>query len=228
MATEAEKVIIGGLLSALALSIPVFLFHVAPQFPGSFTGFLFGVVATALFLLLLFYSLVKRQPWIKERLKKVFPLSTLLSFHVYAGTIGALLAIIHSGHKFQSPLGIALIILMLTVVATGFVGRYYLVQIGRELGDQQRELSILRNRYDSLVLVASGLENQAVVDPSGLSLGHLINAISDLEFSITAREMLRKAFGRWLMVHIACAIVLYAALALHIWSAIYYGLRWIQ
>ena len=53
MATEAEKVIVGGLLSALALSIPVFLFHVAPQFPGSFTGFLFGVVATALFLLLL-------------------------------------------------------------------------------------------------------------------------------------------------------------------------------
>lgn len=226
--TEVEKVIVGGLLSALALIVPVFLFHVVPQFPGSLTGSIFGIVAAALFLLLLFYSVVKRQPWIKEHLKKFLPLSTILSFHVYAGTIGALLGIIHSGHKFQSPLGIALVILTLTVVATGFIGRYYLAQIGLELRDQQKELAILRNRYDSLALAASSLENQAVVDPSGISLGRLIGAISDLEFSITAREMLKKAFRRWIVVHIAAAIVMYTVLALHIWGSIYYGLRWIQ
>ncbi|MCL9682874.1 iron reductase [Legionella maioricensis] len=228
MATEAEKVIVGGLLSALALMVPVFLFHVAPQFPGSFTGFLFGFTATALFVLLLLYSLIKRQPWIRERLKAFLPLSTVLSFHVYAGTIGALLGLIHSGHKFQSPLGITLIVLMLTVVATGFVGRYYLAQIGLELSEKQKKLTLLRDRYDSLVRAASNLENQAVVDPSGLSLSHLIGALSDLEFSITAQELLRKAFGRWLVVHIATAITLYAALAFHIWSSIYYGLRWLQ
>lgn len=228
MATEAEKIIVGGLLSVLALMVPVFLFHVAPQFPGSFTGFLFGVAAATLFVLLLFYSLVKRQPWIRARFKNVLSLSTILSFHVYAGTIGALLGIIHSGHKFQSPLGIALIILMLTVVATGFVGRYYQAQIGLELSDKQKELLILRNRYDSLVRSAHNLENQAVVDPSGISLSHLLGAISDLEFSITAQDLLKKAFGRWLVVHIASAIALYAALAVHIWSSIYYGLRWIS
>jgi hypothetical protein len=226
--TEVEKVIIGGLLSVLALIVPIFLFHVAPQFPGSLTGSIFGIVAATLFLLLLFYSVVKRQPWVKEHLKKFFPLSTILSFHVYAGTIGALLGIIHSGHKFQSPLGIALVILMLMVVATGFVGRYYLAQIGVELRDQQKELAILRNRYDSLALAASSLENQTVVDPSGISLRRLIGAISDLEFSITEREMLKKAFGRWIVVHIATAIAMYAVLALHIWSSIYYGLRWLQ
>lgn len=226
--SEVEKVIIGGLLSALVLIVPGFLFHVAPQFPGSLIGSLFGIAATVLFLLLLLYSVFKRIPWIKERFKKCLPLGTLLSFHVYAGTIGALLGIIHSGHKFQSLLGIALIILMLIVVATGFIGRYYLAQIGLELRDQQRELALLRNRYDSLVLAASNLENQTVVDPSGLSLGHLIGAISDLEFSISAREMLKKAFGRWVVLHIAAAIAMYVVLALHIWSSIYFGLRWIQ
>lgn len=226
--TEIEKVIIGGLVSVIALVVPMFLFHVAPQFPGSFIGSLFGIVAAILFLLLLSYSAAKRQPWIKEHLTKFFSLSTILSFHVYAGAIGALLGIIHSGHKFQSPLGIALIILMLLVVASGFVGRYYLAQIGLELRDQQKELTILRNRYDSLVLAAGNLEDQAVVDPSGISLGHLIGAISDLEFSIASREMLKKAFWRWLILHIAAAIAMYAVLTLHIWSSVYYGLRWIQ
>lgn len=226
--SEVEKVIIGGLLSVLVLIVPLFLFHVAPQFPGSLIGSMFGIAAAALFLLLLFYSIVKRQPWIKERFTKFLPLNTILSFHVYAGTIGALLGIIHTGHKFQSPIGIALVIVMLLVVATGFVGRYYLAQIGLDLRDQQKELSVLRNRYDSLVLTASNLENQIVVDPSGISLNHLIVAISDLEFSIAAREMLKKVFGRWLILHIVTAIIMYVILALHIWSSIYYGLRWIQ
>lgn len=226
--SEIEKVILGGLLSALALTVLAFFFHVDPQFAGSLTGTLIGIAATVLFLALLFYSLVKRVPWVKERLNKSLTLTRALSFHVYAGLIGALLGIIHSGHKFQSPIGTALIILMLIVVVTGFIGRYYLAQIGVELHDQQRELSILRNRYDSLVMTASNLQDQAVVDPSGISIDHLLGAISDLEFSITAREMLKITFGRWLIVHIATAITLYALLALHIWSSIYYGLRWIQ
>lgn len=226
--SEVEKVIVGGLLSALVLVVLAFFFHVDPQFPGSLIGSIFGIVAAALFVLLLFYSVVKRVPWVREHLKKFLTLNSVLSFHVYAGTLGALLGIIHSGHKFQSPLGIALIVLMFIVVATGFIGRYYLAQIGLELRDQQKELSILRNRYDSLVMAASNLEDQVVVDPSGISLGQLIEAISDLEFSINARELLKKAFGRWLGLHVVAAIAMYTVLALHIWSSIYYGLRWIQ
>lgn len=224
---EVEKVIVGGLLSALSLVVLGFFFHVAPQFPGSLIGSLFGIAAAILFLLLLSYSVAKRQPWIKEHIKPYLPLNTLLSFHVYAGAIGAILAIIHTGHKFQSPLGIILVSLMLIVVATGFIGRYYLAQIGLELHDQQKELTILRNRYDSLALAASNLENQAVIDPSGISLGELIGAIADLEFSISARDMLKRAFGRWIVIHITCSLAMYILLALHIWSSIYFGLRWI-
>jgi hypothetical protein len=224
---EIEKVIIGSLLGVLALIVPGFLFHVAPQFPGSFIGSLFGIASAILFLLLLIYSVVKRQPWIKDHFKKFLSLGTLLSFHVYAGTIGAFLGIIHSGHKFQSPLGITLVILMLIVVATGYIGRYYLVQIGVDLREQQKELSFLRNRYDNLAIAASNLENQSVVDPSGIPIGEIIGAISDREFSISAREMLQKAFKKWIVLHIVASIAMYVVLTLHIWSAIYFGLRWI-
>ncbi|MEV9017255.1 hypothetical protein AB0044_26720, partial [Klebsiella pneumoniae] len=92
---------------------------------------LFGIAAALLFVLLLVYSVVKRQAWVKERTQRLVSLGGLLIFHVYAGAIGALLGIVHSGHKFQSPIGIALVIAMLTVVVTGFIGRYYLAQVGQ-------------------------------------------------------------------------------------------------
>lgn len=226
--TESEKVTVGGLLSALALIVPAFLFHVAPRFPGSLTGGVFGIAAALLFLLLLLYSAAKRLPWVKERTKEYVSIGAVLTFHVYAGAVGALLAIIHSGHKFQSPLGIALTLSMLTVVASGFVGRYFLAHIGQDLQDQQKELAVLRTRYDSLALAAADLKNQAVVDPNGAPLGQLLGAMSDLEFTITARETLKRTLARWVVLHIAASIMMYIFLALHIWSGIYYGLRWLE
>lgn len=225
--TEAEKVTIGGLLSAIVLIVPAFLVHVAPRFPGSLTGSLFGIAAAMLFLLLLAYSAAKHLPWIEERAERYLSIGAILTFHVYAGAIGALLGIIHSGHKFESPLGIALTLSMLTVVASGFVGRYYLAHIGQDLRDQQKELGALRTRYDSLALSAVGLKEQVVVDPNGIPLGQLLGAISDLEFAITARETLKRTLARWVVLHIAASIAMYALLVLHVWSAIYYGLRWL-
>lgn len=225
--TESEKVIVGGLLSALVLIVPAFLFHDAPRFPGSLAGGVLGIAAATLFLLLLFYSAVKRLPWVEKRTKKHFSTGAVLTFHVYAGTLGALLGIIHSGHKFQSPLGIALVLAMLMVVGSGFVGRYYLAQVGQDLRDQQKELAILRNRYDSLALGATEIKDQAVVDPSGAPLGQLLGAMSDLEFGITTREVLKRTLARWIVLHIAAAIAMHALLVLHIWSGFYYGLRWL-
>lgn len=225
--TETEKVTVGGLLSALVLLVPTFLFHVAPRFPGSLTGGLFGIAAALLFLLLLVYLVVKRLPWLEERTKAYLSASAFLTFHVYAGTVGALFAIIHTGHKFQSPLGIALTVIMLTVVASGFVGRYYLAHIGRDLRDQQKDLGILRTRYDGLALAAAGSKEQPVVDPSGVILGQLLGAMSDLEFAISGREVLKRTLARWVILHISASIVMYALLVLHIWSGIYYGLRWL-
>lgn len=225
--TEGEKVTVGGLLSALVLIVPAYLFHTAPRFAGSLTGGLFGIAAALLFALLLLYSAVKRLAWVKKRTENFLSIGAVLTFHVYAGAVGALLAIIHTGHKFQSPLGIALTVAMLTAVASGFVGRYYLASIGAELRDDQKQLGILRTRYDSLASAAAGLKDQVVIDPNGVPLDQLLGSMSDLEFAITARETLKRTLARWVVLHIAASIVMYALLVLHIWSGIYYGLRWL-
>ena len=225
--TEGEKVTVGGLLSALVLIVPAFLFHVAPRFPGSLVGGLFGIVAASLFVLLLAYVAVKRLPWVKDHTKGLTSIGALLTFHVYAGAIGALLGIIHSGHKFESPLGIALVVSMLTVVATGFIGRYYLAQVGQDLKVQQTALGVLRTRYDSLAKAAKGVEGPLAADLTRLPLIDLLGGISDLEFTITTREVLKRDLLRWVVLHVAAAIAMYALLILHIWSGIHYGLRWL-
>ncbi len=106
---ETEKLTVGALVSVLALIVPGFLLHTAPRFPGSMAGNLLGIAGATLLVLLLIYSLVKRIAWLKQQVTKHASLRLVLSFHLYAGVAGALFGIIHSGHKFSSPLGIALV-----------------------------------------------------------------------------------------------------------------------
>jgi hypothetical protein len=51
--------------------------------------------------------------------------------------------------------------------------------------------------------------------------------MADLEYAIKSHEVVKDAFGRWLACHIVIAIVLYALLAVHVWSAWYFGIRWL-
>jgi len=244
--SETERLTVGALISVMALLIPGFLLHEAPRFPGSLAGSLLGIAGATLFVLLLIYSLVKRSAWIRGRVTKHASLRVILSFHVYTGVVGALLGILHSGHTFQSPLGIGLVSAMLAVVLSGFVGRYYLAQIGTDLREQQTRLGALRTRYDLLAAEATGVIPQgaaAVVLPGtapgssvprasgagvpGIPLKHLLGAIADLEHAIGRREALKRTLSRWTVLHVAAALVLYPLLALHIWNGIYFGLRWL-
>lgn len=214
--SETEKLTVGALVSALALIVPGFLLHVAPRFPGSLAGGLIGITGAVL----LVYSAVKRNGWMKRLVTRCTPLHVILSFHVYAGVMGALLGIIHSGHKFDSPLGIGLVLAVLVVVFSGFIGRYYLLQIGTEIREQQGQLGVLRVRYDAIV-------GSGAVALTAVPLPGLLGAIADLEYAIEAREALKGALSRWTVLHIGAAIVMYSLLTLHIWNGIYYGLRWL-
>ena len=51
--------------------------------------------------------------------------------------------------------------------------------------------------------------------------------MADVEYAIKSHDIAKAAFGRWLACHIVIAIVLYALLALHIWSVWYFGIRWL-
>ena len=225
-----ERLAVTLLVALVALFAPGFLLHAAPRFPGSLAGGLLGIAGATPFVLLLAYSAAKRVPWLRRRVR----LGAVLSFHVYAGAIGAALGILHTGHNYRSPLGIALVVVMLTVVLSGFVGRYYLAQVGTDIREQRQELGALRTRYDRLAAegvaaTAQGsADSLAVTGLPGLPVRALVAAIADLEYAIGQREALKRALSRWTVLHVAAALVLYPLLALHIWNGIYYGLRWLR
>lgn len=213
---ERERLTVGALITGVALFLPGLLFHSAPRFPGSLVGGLLGIAAALLFVALLAYTAVKRIAWLKQRL----PIGAMLSFHVYAGAVGAALGVLHTGHRYQSPLGVALVIAMLLVVMTGFVGRYYLLQIGTDIRIRQQELMTLRARFDAMV------SGQAEAFPDPTPILPLIAGIADLENTIGRDEVLKGVLARWVVAHILASLVLYPLLVLHVWSAVYYGLRW--
>ena len=225
--SETERLAVGALVSVLALVAPGFLLHEAPRFPGSLAGGLLGIAGATLFVLLLAYSLVKRSAWVRARATGTVSMRGVLSFHVYTGVVGALLGILHSSHRYQSPLGVALVSAMLVVVLSGFVGRYYLAQVGADLREQQASLGLLRARYDLLAAGAAPPVGTVAAGASGRDVRRLVGAIADLEYAIARREVIKRALSRWTVLHVAAALVLYPLLALHIWNGVYFGLRWL-
>ena len=225
---------VGAVVTALAASGACVRAPYLARFAGSLAGFALGSIAAALMVSLLIYPLAKYSASFRSGLSRFTSMRALLAFHAYAGAFGAFLAILHTGHKYQSPLGIALVISMLVVVVTGFVGRYYLPETSAELRDAQSRLATLRSAYDRTVAAlasrhasddgASPVSASAV---AGVPVLQLVDGIADLEYAIGSREAVKKIFMPWIVTHVIAAISMYFLLTLHIAGEIYYGLRWL-
>src|SRR5690606_21535404 len=133
---DRERFVMTGVFSVLLLSWLGFLFHSSPRFAGSGMGAVFGIAGAVLMLIPLAYPIVKRIPAMNARITKHVSMQTQLSVHVYAGIFGPLLAIIHTGHKFESWLGITLTTVMLLVVVSGCAVRYLLTYAAHEITDK--------------------------------------------------------------------------------------------
>lgn len=224
--SDKERVIVLALGTLLLFLAPGYLLHVAPRFPGSLAGGVLGIAAASLMLLVLLYPAIKYIGWLKARVTRHVSLGRLLSLHIYGGLLAALLAILHSGHNYRSVLGIALVVDILVVVGTGFVGRYYLGHLGAEVRQQQALLGTLRSAYDRIALRLGAAPGTPSTAPD-VPILRLVDAIADTEYSLTVRETAKRITGRWMVVHTVGSIVLYGLLLLHIGSGIYYGLRWL-
>lgn len=231
---ERERLIVDIVLASLLLLVPAFVLHSDPRFAGSLAGFALGSTAAALMILLLIYPLTKYGRGFKVLVTRLVSMRTLLGFHVYAGIAASFLALLHTGHKYHSLLGIALIVSMLVVVVTGFVGRYYLPQTAAEIREQQSHLATLRSAYDRTALILSTREttdsNGSPVSASALQEVpplQLVDGIADLEYAIGSQEAVKTIFMQWIGLHVVAAIAMYALLALHIAGEVYYGLRWL-
>jgi hypothetical protein len=245
---DRDRVVVPGVFAVLLLAWLGFLFHHSPRFPGSGLGAAFGIAGALLMLVPLGYPIVKRVPFLRDRITPHVSMQTLLLVHVYAGIFGPLLAIIHTGHKFDSLLGVTLTAVMLLVVVSGFALRYLLTFVGHEISDKLILLQTARGDLDSAwgalerspaamaalpgaPVLAAGLASLGL----GLSYGgpaadvtRTAESVADLEYAIRTDELFKGWFARFLKIHIVLSVILYLLLALHVASGIYFGLRWLR
>jgi uncharacterized membrane protein len=228
-------------------------FDPSPRLAGSLLGGALGVSgALLMFGPLLLYVVTKRVKAIKARVTRHVSMRTLLRWHIYTALLGSLLVLLHTGHKFESALGMALTAITLIVVSSGFVGRYLLRRIGSDVRMKREMLGQLYEAYDvaserlakeperrrlvhplrnalsrAFLTESPATDGPAVMDvASPVSVAKLVDSISDVESAIEAREILKRWFSRWLRLHIFLAVALYLLLVLHVWAGIHFGLRW--
>ncbi len=249
---ERERLVATALIMIILVVWGGAFFHVSPRFAGSPLGGALGVSGALLMLGPLVYLVIKRVKPIKAAVTRRVSMRTLLAWHIYAGLLGSLLVLLHTGHKFESVLGTSLTALTLIVVFSGFVGRYLLRQISDDVRRKRGLLGRLYEAYDaaserltmeperralihplrSALLRAFLTESTATDAPGAMDVGspvavaRLVESIADVESAIEARETLKRWFSRWLRLHIVMAAALYLVLALHVWAGIHFGLRW--
>lgn len=246
---ERERIVAGALLTVLCISWLGFVFHRSPRFAGSLVGGMLGVAGALCMLVPLMYLFVKRIPSLRRLVTRHAAMSTLLTWHIYLGVLGPILAILHTGHRFASILGITLTTIMLVVVFSGFIGRYLLSFVSDTIQDKTTSLHFLEQRYRLLAdQLASRPEVRDAMKPYSSFLGRLFGsvllrqsspamslptqmlslseAIADLEYSVRTHQILKRVFSVWLRFHIALSLLLYGLLAGHIVGEVYYGLRW--
>ena len=250
---KRERIVVGGLLLLLLILWLGFLVHRSPRFPGSLAGGVFAISGALLLILFpLAYAAVKRIPAAKKLLTRRTSIAKLLAWHLYAGIVGSILAVIHTGHRFESNLGIVLTAMMMLSLLSGYVGRHFLSYVSLELHEKQALLNKLATFYNQTVSELGAQPNAMVraaasqrrstrlfrsfVTPEplarngSLSLSYqainLAESIADVEYAINTHELFKRRSGVWLKVHIATSALFYVLLGLHIWAEIYFGLRW--
>ncbi len=244
---EREKIIGLAFLMLILMSWLSFAFHTDSRFAGSYYGGILGIAATFLILLTFPYVAIKRISSLKLFFTRAVSLRTILSFHIYAGLLASILALLHTGHKFQSLLGIALITVMLGVVFSGFVGRYLMTFISEETREKRVSLSMLEQRYREVALTLTQHPDRKTIVHSLASnwflswfpkvspdirlakeAHDLSESIADLEYALKSHAAIKRFFSYWIKFHIILSIFLVVLLALHIWSSFYFGVRWLQ
>lgn len=250
---EREPLIISILVFMLLLLWGGFAFHQSPRFAGSLTGGILGILGTFLMLIPLIYLFIKRVKRINRWVTRWTSMRTLLAWHIYAGVIGPILVILHTGHKFESPLGIILTTMTLIVVFSGFIGRYLMKKIRTEIKEKKSLLDQLNDEYEKTMIqlrtccsdqveliqpytgIFSSLFRNLFftfapanveVHSTSKKAFQLTESIADMEYAIKTHESFKQAFSSWLKLHILLSGVLYILLIMHVWGAIHFGLRW--
>lgn len=244
---ERESLVVSGLVCLMMLLWLSFLFHHAPEFAGSKIGITLAVCGSLLMLVPLVYSVIKRNRILQQWITKRISMKTLLAWHIYAGIAGPIFAIIHTGHKFHSPLAVSLTAMMIVVVISGFIGRYLMKPLTRSLKEKESLLALANSEFESalgklsatkgngeMILTFKNPIIRLFLRPDSLHLEEspqlqaiaLSETIADLEYAIGTHDLAKKTFTKWLKFHIFLSSIFYVLLAAHVASEMYFGIRW--
>ena len=103
-------------------------------------GYAFGIVGSVLMLILLAYPFRKRFRWMRG----IGRLPSWLKFHMFLGIVGPTLIIFHANFRLGATNSNVALLAMLTVVASGIVGRYIYGKTHSRLSGELRSLHDLR------------------------------------------------------------------------------------
>jgi predicted ferric reductase len=125
-------------LLAFVLAIAAYAFFTGRGFAhgGSRAGLVFGTLALAAVLALLYFGVRKRSyrsSW--------GTLESWLQAHVYLGLLAPVLVLLHTGFRFQDRVAVAAFVVMLVVVASGVVGALLYDTVPRRLSAVESDLS---------------------------------------------------------------------------------------
>lgn len=211
MTLRTHRTIVTGLAVALGSVWLTFVVHRSPRFAGSLVGGILGIAAAALMLVPVVYAIVRHLPRLRTWVTRRVSLATLLRVHVASGLLGPILAVVHTGHRFEHPVGIALTAVMLVVAASGFVG----YELLRRTEERHAELSALR------AALRARLAEHAEAEVAAIAI-----LIAEIELLAEARDRARRWLRHWRSVHLVLTAALLSLLALHVWAALYFGVRW--
>ncbi|MFQ5443305.1 MAG: hypothetical protein ACE5EK_01690, partial [Nitrospinales bacterium] len=240
---EREPVIIGVLVLLLLLLWGGFAFHQSPRFAGSLAGGILGILGSFFMFIPLVYLVIKRVKRINRWTTRRVSMRTLLAWHIYAGVVGPILVIVHTGHKFESPLGILLTAMTLIVVFSGFIGCYLMKKFRAEIKEKESLLNQLNDEYEKtmLQLRTCCADKMELIQPytgffsrffgniffslapapakeeieyTSKKAFQLTDSIADVEYAIKTHETFKQAFTSWLKIHIWLSCILYLLLGM--------------
>jgi len=108
--------------------------------PAGFRGHGFGVIGSAMMILMLLYSVRKRT----KLFRNLLPLPYWLRSHIYLGIMGPLLVILHTSFKVNGLVAVSFWS-MIAVALSGVLGRYLYLQIPRNISGTEIDLNELEN-----------------------------------------------------------------------------------
>jgi putative effector of murein hydrolase LrgA (UPF0299 family) len=107
--------------------------------PGSGIGYWIGIAGSVMMLVLMLYPVRKKY----AKVSKYGRIATWFKSHMVMGILGPTLVILHSNFEFKAINSIVATCVMLTVVASGIVGRYLYTKIHKGLYGAKSEAKTL-------------------------------------------------------------------------------------